>query len=329
MFGRQTITYVLILPALAGLAGCGSANTPLPSDRDAAGVRARIHEGYADGWAKHYAAACALDTKAYQDRLMAELKVSSCVAADVKLAEPLPRIAGWSAARQAAVEAEGRTSTEAEIPKREISVAGDRAHVTDPDIGWTEEYVYTGGQWLLVTQNTKGQTYESERQQFLAEGNHRVADGHKEAAEHRAAAARAATQERAAKAEQAAQQRQKAKEVAATRAREDVKTNEQAAAKNAKQLVEVWKEEPIEASNENVLSIQGHLISLGSKCEQSIPSLANNIYATVEILKKADISDTPVEIAAAFDTAAPGKKVTAECKSILSALTVLIEKGES
>jgi hypothetical protein len=319
----------LVVAATGGLTACGSSSNPAaPSNKNAAGVRARMYLASKYGKAKNYAAACALDTKADQEELSHELKVSNCVAAYVKLAEPLPLTPGFPAAAQAAAEAKARAEGYAELAERKIVVAGDKATVTDPKIGWTEEYVYGNGQWLLAKQNMHGKTYESSQKRYLAERKAYPSElrrahelERREAAAQRAAASHKATEERANRAKEARERAAQVKEANEKQAKTQ-------AADSAKKLVEIWKEEPVEASNENVLSIQRHLVSLGSKCEQSIPTLANEIYATVEILKKAGVSETPVSIAAAFDTAAPGKNVTPECKSILSALTVLIEKGE-
>jgi hypothetical protein len=163
---------------------------------------------------------------------------------------------------------------------------------------------------------------------YLAEAESAHKEELRESAQQRTEEKHKAPEERAAKAEEAAHQRQEANEAAIAHATEAAKQSEQLAATAAKKLVEAWKEEPVEASSENVLAIEKHLISLGGKCEQSIPTLANEIDVGVEILRKAAIAETPVELAAAFDTAAPGKKVTAGCAEILSALIALIEKGE-
>jgi hypothetical protein len=76
-----------------------------------------------------------------------------------------------------------------------------------------------------------------------------------------------------------------------------------------------------------VLSIQHHLTSLGHKCSQDIPTIAAEINRGVEILKKEGIKETQAEIAAALDKAASGKKVAPDCRGVLAALLVLIEKG--
>lgn len=144
--------------------------------------------------------------------------------------------------------------------------------------------------------------------------------------------------ERAAKAREARQAREVAKEAKANEAREareaavaarEAKEREAGsqAAENAKKLVEVWKQEPAEANDSDVLSIQQHLVSLSHKCSQNIPTLAGYVYSGVEILKKSGIDETPVEIAAGLDKAAPGRRVSPDCRGILAALLVLIEKG--
>jgi hypothetical protein len=329
MLQRSAILMAAVVSAVIGLTACGgTSKTTAPSNKNAAGVRARMYEASRYVKAKNYAAVCALETQASQHELIAELKMSSCVAAQVKLDEPLPPVAGFSLTEQRATEAKARAEGYAELAERKIVVVGDKATVTLPKVGWTKEYVYRHGQWLLAKTDNHGETYEATEKRYQAETRSAQKLLQREMAEYRTAGARHATEERGNQAKEAAQQRQQAKEAATARVAEEAKKAEVAAADSAKKLVEVWKEEPVEASDENVLSIQRHLISLGSKCEQSIPTLANVIYATVEILKKAGISETPASIAAAFDMAAPGKKITAECKSILSALTVLIERGE-
>ncbi len=74
-------------------------------------------------------------------------------------------------------------------------------------------------------------------------------------------------------------------------------------------------------------SISRHLLSLSHKCSQNIPTLAADINSGVEILAKEGIKESPVEIAAGLDEAAPGKKVSPDCRGILAALLVEIEKG--
>lgn len=154
----------------------------------------------------------------------------------------------------------------------------------------------------------------------------------KELAEERAAAHRKAAEERAEAhkraAEEAATQREDEKQAAADAREAKAKEATAAASSNAKKLVEVWKDEPVEASDSNVVSIEQHLLSLGRKCEQSIPTLAGEINSGVEITKKEGLKETPVSLAAAYDKAAPGKSVTAECRGVFAALLVLIEKGE-
>jgi hypothetical protein len=153
-----------------------------------------------------------------------------------------------------------------------------------------------------------------------------------EAAEEKAGAKKKAAQEVVATkkreateaAEAAAAKKREATEAAEAKEREA----ETVAAKNAKMLVEIWKDEPVEASDSNVESIQQHLVSLGRKCSQSIPTLASDINFGVEFLKKAGITETPVSLAAAYDKAAPGKNVTSECEGVFSALLALIKRGE-
>ena len=135
--------------------------------------------------------------------------------------------------------------------------------------------------------------------------------------------------------EKAGAKKKAAQEVVATKKREATEAAEAkereaetVAAKNAKMLVEIWKDEPVEASDSNVESIQQHLVSLGRKCSQSIPTLASDINFGVEFLKKAGITETPVSLAAAYDKAAPGKNVTSECEGVFSALLALIKRGE-
>jgi hypothetical protein len=103
--------------------------------------------------------------------------------------------------------------------------------------------------------------------------------------------------------------------------------HEAAATSNAKKLVEIWKQEPVEASDSNVVSISHHLVSLSHKCSQDIPTLVGEIHSGVEILKKAGKNETPVEIAAGYDKAAPGKNVISDCRSVLAGLLTLIENG--
>lgn len=140
---------------------------------------------------------------------------------------------------------------------------------------------------------------------------------------------------------EAAKQRQEARKAAAQKraeeAREDhiateaqkeekAKDDEAAATSNAKKIVEIWKQEPVEASDPDVEAISGHLLSLSHKCSQNIPTLAGYIFSGVEILKKEGTNESPVEIAAGLDKAAPGKKVAPDCRGILAALLVEMEK---
>jgi hypothetical protein len=139
-----------------------------------------------------------------------------------------------------------------------------------------------------------------------------------------------AARDRATKAKEAGEAREAAKEAKqaeATAKASKEHAAEAASAENAKKLVEVWKQEPAEASDSDVLSIQSHLLSLSHKCSQDIPTLAGYVNSGVEILKKSGIKETPVEIAAGLDRAAPGKNVAPDCRGILAALLVLIEKG--
>jgi hypothetical protein len=119
-----------------------------------------------------------------------------------------------------------------------------------------------------------------------------------------------------------------AAEDAATRKQAEAK-NAQAAATPAKKLVEAWKEGPVEATDEAVLSVQRDLVSLGAKCAEPVPTLTAEINAALETLAKAGIEETPVALAAAFDTAVPGKDVASECKGILSALTAAKERASA
>lgn len=153
----------------------------------------------------------------------------------------------------------------------------------------------------------------------------------KELAEQRAREHKEAAKQRAEERSQAAERRtEEAREnqLAAEAQKEEMaKKAEAAAASNAKKLVEVWKQEPAEASDPDVESISRHLLSLSHKCSQNIPTLAADINSGVEILAKDGIKESPVEIAAGLDKAAPGKKVSPDCRGILAALLVVIEKG--
>lgn len=119
-----------------------------------------------------------------------------------------------------------------------------------------------------------------------------------------------------------------ATEAAATRKQAEAK-NAPAAATPAKKLVEAWKEGPVEADSEDVLSVQRDLGSLAARCAEPVPTLTAEINAALEILAKAGIAETPVAVAAAFDTAVPGNDVASECKGILSALTAAKERASA
>jgi hypothetical protein len=112
-----------------------------------------------------------------------------------------------------------------------------------------------------------------------------------------------------------------------TRAREE---HEGAANTAAAKVTEAWKHEklPLGAPlGSDAKSISHHLLSLSYKCAEGIPTLGTYVTRGVEILEEAGISESPVELAAAFDKSAPGKQVSPDCRGILSALLVLIEKG--
>jgi hypothetical protein len=128
-------------------------------------------------------------------------------------------------------------------------------------------------------------------------------------------------------AEAHAQSAREGKEAAASEKAKKEKEAEEAAASNAKKLVEIWKQEPAEASDSNVLSIQQHLVSLGKKCSQDIPTLAGDIHGAVETLKKEGITESPVELAVGLDKAALGRKIVPDCLGLLTAEVVLIEQS--
>jgi hypothetical protein len=140
---------------------------------------------------------------------------------------------------------------------------------------------------------------------------------------------------------EAAKDRQQARKAAAAKRAEEAKENrlaaevqkeetarkvQDAANSNAKKLVEIWKQEPAEANDSDVEAISRHLVSLSHKCSQNVSTLAGYIYSGVEILKKEGTDESPVEIAAGLDKAAPGKKVAPDCRGILAALLVEMEK---
>jgi hypothetical protein len=105
--------------------------------------------------------------------------------------------------------------------------------------------------------------------------------------------------------------------------------NAQAAATPAKKLVEAWKEGPVEADSEDVLSVQRDLVSLAAKCAEPVPTLTAEINAALEALAKAGIKETPVALAAAFDKAIPATDAASECTGTLSALTVAKETASA
>jgi hypothetical protein len=131
--------------------------------------------------------------------------------------------------------------------------------------------------------------------------------------------------ERAQKAREAREKREREKEEEAARQIEAQETEEKAA-DNAKKLEEVWAEEPASSTDPEVLSIQRHLISLSHKCREDIPTLAGEVYSGVEIRSEEGVHESPAQIAADLDTAAPGKKVTSECHGVLAAMLVLLEQ---
>jgi rubrerythrin len=135
-------------------------------------------------------------------------------------------------------------------------------------------------------------------------------------------------QERKHAAEKRADEAREDRLAAAAHKEEEAKEAEEAATSNAKKVVEVWKQEPAEASDSDVGSISRHLLSLSHRCSQNIPTLAAYVNSGVEILAKEGIKESPVEIAAGLDKAAPGKKVAPDCRGVLAALLVVIEKGE-
>lgn len=131
--------------------------------------------------------------------------------------------------------------------------------------------------------------------------------------------------ERKEAAEQHAHEKKEATERVAQERREHAAAE---AAENAKKLLEIQKQEPVEASDSELQAVEGHLLSLSHKCTQSIPELAAQIDSGVHILKEAGKSESQASLAAALDKAAPGKNVSPDCKGVLAALLVLIEKGE-
>jgi hypothetical protein len=95
----------------------------------------------------------------------------------------------------------------------------------------------------------------------------------------------------------------------------------------AQKIVEAWKQKSVSRADLDVRSIQLHLTSLTPKCSQNEATLAGYVKNGVEILKKAGINKSPVELARALDAAAPPKKVVQDCKSVLAGLLVQLEKG--
>ena len=137
---------------VVGLAGCGSTSTTTtaPSNKNAAGVRARQYAFYKDERTGNTAAACAMTVKSNQEELMREEKVSSCQAAFFKIWNTNAGI--YSEAEEAKRSATAIKDNEAEVARAKILVVGDRATVIDPRREETEEYLYKNGQWLFVKQ---------------------------------------------------------------------------------------------------------------------------------------------------------------------------------
>jgi hypothetical protein len=139
--------------ALALFAGCGSggsSTTTAPSNKNAAGVRARQYAFYKDERTGNTAAACAMVVKANQEELMKEEKVSSCQAAFFKIWNTNAGV--FSSAQEEKRSVKALTADEAEVAKAKILVVGDRATVIDPGRKETEEYLYSNGHWLFVKQ---------------------------------------------------------------------------------------------------------------------------------------------------------------------------------
>lgn len=142
-----------LVVGLLGITACGSSSsttTTAPSNKNAAGVRARQYAFYKDERTGNTAAACAQVVKANQEELMKEEKVSSCQAAFFKIWNTNAGV--YSEADEAKRSAKATKEDEAEIARAKILVVGDRATVIDPRREETEEYLYSNGHWLFVKQ---------------------------------------------------------------------------------------------------------------------------------------------------------------------------------
>jgi hypothetical protein len=151
MTKRNIPALVLAVLLATVAAGCGATKKP-PSNRTAAGVRARLYAFYKDERTGNTAAACAMATKANQAELMREEKVSSCQAAFFKIWNTTAGV--FSEAREAKIGATALRRDESEVAKAKILVVGDHATVIDPGREETAEYIYRGGQWLFVKQES-------------------------------------------------------------------------------------------------------------------------------------------------------------------------------
>jgi hypothetical protein len=117
-----------------------------------------------------------------------------------------------------------------------------------------------------------------------------------------------------------------AHETAASKAAEKL-PGSRANASEAQRLIESWKQETVAASDPEVRTLQRHLTSLTHKCSQSEAVLAGYIAGAIRTLKGKGFKESPVELARALDTAAPGKKVMANCHSVLKILLAEVESG--
>jgi hypothetical protein len=117
-----------------------------------------------------------------------------------------------------------------------------------------------------------------------------------------------------------------AHETAASKAAEKL-PGSRASASAAQRLIESWKRQPVAASDPQVRTLQRHLTSLTHKCSQSEATLAGYIAGAIRTLKGKGFKESPVELARALDTAAPGKDVMANCRSVLKILLAEVESG--
>lgn len=132
--------------------------------------------------------------------------------------------------------------------------------------------------------------------------------------------------ERVQRVREAREERERGREAEQTARETQAREAEEKATESAKKLVEVWRQEPASASDSDVMSIEHDLLALSHKCREDIPTLAGEINSGVEILSKEGIHETPAGLAAGLDKAAPGRKVSPDCRGVLAALLTLMEQ---